>query len=183
MKDPTRHTIWIVAILGVWPALLACAGSGGGAGGAPTETQAAPAETSEAEASVPEVVTRPIGPGGGAITSADDVLEITIPTDALDGELVLAIEPVAEILPRHLGTLWSAVYDLRPVDVAFAAPIRVTITYDPESLISECTCQSLAIAAQTGEDWRGLPPSLDEEAHLVWADAEQASRFALVIIE
>lgn len=70
-------------------------------------------------------VSKPIGPSGGTITSADGRIGLDIPAGALAANTIITIQPVTNTCPGGLGLA----YDLQPNGTKFSAPVTFTYHY------------------------------------------------------
>ncbi|HTE11114.1 MAG TPA: hypothetical protein VK645_09090 [Chitinophagaceae bacterium] len=74
------------------------------------------------------IITKEIGPAGGIIKTADDVVSISIPAGALSANTVIGIEPVTN---TNLAGLGKA-YRLTPHGQQFAKPVALKFSYQDE---------------------------------------------------
>lgn len=71
-----------------------------------------------------------IGPSGGTLHSADGLLSVVIPADALSSNTVITIQPITNHGPLGLGSA----YRLQPEGVNFARPVELEFHYNDELL-------------------------------------------------
>ncbi|MEK7757663.1 MAG: phosphoribosylglycinamide synthetase, partial [Planctomycetota bacterium] len=70
-------------------------------------------------------VEKTIGPAGGTLASADDLLTIEVPAGALGADTQLGIQPLTSTAPNGLGSGFR----LMPAGTTFSSP--VTLTFKP----------------------------------------------------
>ncbi len=75
-------------------------------------------------------VSASIGPSGGALTSADGKLTLSVPANALAGSVMLTILPITNEAPGGLGSS----YRMLPDGQVFAAPVKLALRYDDPDL-------------------------------------------------
>lgn len=118
------------------------------------------------EIGVPDgpVVSKKIGPQGGAISSADNRVTLTIPAGALSKDTEISVQPVTNEAPNGLG----AAYRFSPDGTTFAKPASLTFHYDPRS-VSAISPEGFGIATQ-GADRRWYHTAdvaVDTSAHTI----------------
>lgn len=72
------------------------------------------------------VTTKIIGAGGGAVTSADGTVTLTIPSGALTGNTTVGIEPITS---TNVAALGHTAYRLTPHGQIFAKPVDITFSW------------------------------------------------------
>lgn len=97
-------------------------------------------------------VTTSIDADGGTFSSADGLLEITVPAGSVNAATSFSIQPIVNNCPGGLGQG----YRLLPENVAFAQPILLNFIYPAELIANE---KFLAIAFQ-GTDHTWFAPKL-----------------------
>ncbi|MBN8788348.1 MAG: hypothetical protein J0I84_14750 [Terrimonas sp.] len=105
-------------------------------------------------------VTKTIGVNGGAITSTDGNISITIPAGALADNQEITIQPVVNKLPAAYGNA----YRLTPHEIKFLKPVTIRFRYNEDS-IKNTVPELLGIAYQdqTGKWFNAAEAALDKE--------------------
>jgi len=75
-------------------------------------------------------VEKTIGPAGGTLASADDLLTIDIPAGALGADTLLSIQPLTSTAPNGLGSGFR----LTPAGATFSSPVKLTFKPTTEQL-------------------------------------------------
>jgi hypothetical protein len=94
--------------------------------------------------------TAAIGPAGGAVTSADQRLQITIPAGALCAATTIGIANITNTAPGGIGSA----YRLTPDGQTFAVP--VTLTFKPGDELDTDPLQVRLAFQRTGGAWELL---------------------------
>ena len=115
-----QRAYWLIASV----MIAGCAGctpsAPGGAGGSLPTPRATDVGTPSGSP-----VEKTIGPAGGALASADDLLTIDVPAGALAADTQLGIQPLTSTAPNGLGSGFR----LTPAGTTFSSP--VTLTFKP----------------------------------------------------
>jgi hypothetical protein len=116
-----------------------------------------------------------IGPSGGVITSADEVLTVTVPPGAVTTNTTFSVQPVEDFCPGGMGS-----YRLLPEGMTFAAPVTITFHYTEEDLEGTLS-ELLDIAYQeTDQIWYALSGViLDEQSRTISVDVTHFTDWAL----
>lgn len=103
--------------------LIACSPSSnkGGNGNPPRESPTP----------VGPLVSATIGPAGGALTSSDGVVTLTVPPGAVDGNTTFGIQAVRN--PLADAGIGNA-YELTPDGASFAVPVQLRLGFDPADI-------------------------------------------------
>jgi hypothetical protein len=120
-------------------------------------------------------ITADIGPSGGVITSADEVLRVTVPPGAVATNTTFSVQPIEDFCPGGMGS-----YRLLPEGMTFAAPVTITFHYTEEDL--EGTLSDLLDIAYQGTDqiWYALSGViLDEQSRTISVDVTHFTDWAL----
>ena len=72
-------------------------------------------------------------PTGGAVSLADDAVNLVFPAGALSEQVVITAEP-ATGLPAGPVPISGTAFDLGPDGIVFAEPVTLTIAYDPANV-------------------------------------------------
>jgi hypothetical protein len=119
-EDSMQRAYWLIASV----MIAGCAGctpsAPGGAGGSLPTPRATDVGTPSGSP-----VEKTIGPAGGALASADDLLTIEVPAGALPADTQLGIQPLTSTAPNGLGSGFR----LTPAGTTFSSP--VTLTFKP----------------------------------------------------
>jgi len=154
--------------LGIW---LARRGAGGGSPRAAPELRVA-ARTSAT-----------VGPEGGTVATAG--LEVRFPAGALGAASAVQVG-VLDVAPTPPGgnlVLLSPVWDLDAGPGAFAAPVDVTITYDPARLPAGRTPEHLIGVLATATGYQRLPvAAVDAAQRTVTLRLPHFSRPAIAVL-
>jgi len=105
----------------------------------------------------------PVGCGGGTVTSADGEVGLIIPPTALSQSTSITVAPSTGTVDP--GILAGSVYDLEPSGTTFAAPVTLTIHYDPTKIPAGDDEGSLKLYENSGTGWErvaGSGPSLTD---------------------
>jgi hypothetical protein len=137
-------------------AAAACGGGGGGTGGSPTAPAAGPSAAPDAT----------VGPAGGTVTAAGGAVRLVIPAGALAASTGISIRAATQgPLDPHLVA--GTVFDVTPA-VAFGAPARITLRYDPSRGPSGIDASELRVstldAARTR--WQAVPGGTNDTGAL-----------------
>jgi len=106
-----------------------------------------------------------VGPAGGTFTFANGAVTLTFPAGALPANTVVTVtsSTAASGSPIMIG---SSAYTFAPEGIFFAAPVYVTIAYDPTAIPSGVAESSLRVAKLSSGAWDGLVvSSVDTSAH------------------
>jgi len=79
-----------------------------------------------------------IGPEGGTLVSADAILTLVIPADAVSTPTEFGIEPITNNCPASIG----GAYRLTPDGATFATPVELHFTYTDEDTIGTVSAAS-----------------------------------------
>ena len=104
-----------------------------------------------------------IGPGGGAIATADNAISLVVPPGSLSTPTSISIAPRTGY-PAATGIL-NPVFDLQPDGTKFAVPATLTIREDPRAIPGGESESHLAIETTDGSTWteaRGSVVNLGE---------------------
>lgn len=93
-------------------------------------------------------VEKTIGPAGGTLASADDLLTIEVPAGALGADTQLGIQPLTRTAPNGLGLGFR----LTPAGTTFSSP--VTLTFNPTT--EQLTGTALALTGIGYQDSSGV---------------------------
>mgnify|MGYP001034846927 CR=1 FL=1 len=165
--------------LALLPLLLAaCGGGSGGSSRSPDDTGGTmpPAATPVGTATGP-AVTATIGADGGSLTGADGRLTLVVPPGAVDQDTTFSIQPIENHAHGRIG----GGYRLRPDDVRFAQPLRLTFGYADDELAGTGPT-ALGAAFQRADrvwQWAGTP-TVDATARTVTVETDHFSDWALV---
>lgn len=103
-------------------------------------------------------VTTEIGPSGGSLSSADGILEITIPPGAVTGNTTFGVQPITNFCPGG-----KSAYRLLPEGLTFANPVTLTFHYGDEDIAGTLP-EFLGIAYQGGDKiWYRLPSAVVDD--------------------
>jgi hypothetical protein len=80
-------------------------------------------------------ITKTIGASGGTLSSADGIVTLTVPADALNRSTVFSIQPIENTLPNGIGSA----YRLLPDGITFSKPVTLTFKYNESSLSGSAT--------------------------------------------
>ncbi len=122
-------------------------------------------------------VTKTIGTNGGAITSADSNMSITIPAGALSSDKSITVQPVTRKLPDGYGR----VYRLTPHDISFQQPVTIRMRYDEDS-IKNTVPELLGIVYQdqSGKWFFSGEPVLDKVNHTLTTTTTHFSDWGII---
>src|SRR5215831_5552675 len=159
MRAPSFHTS-ILCSLTLTLAAVGCGGGGGGSGkppgGAPTMMK--------------------VGTTGGAVSSSDGNLAVSIPAGALPGDVTITTEPA--VAPAE-GAV-STVYEIGPTGTQFAMPVTLTLHYDM-AMLNGAAESSLRVATFANGAWQLLPGAVvDMNAKTVSGVTTHLSPYAVI---
>ena len=122
-------------------------------------------------------VTKTIGVNGGAITSADGNISITIPAGALNSDQAITVQPVT----RKLWSGYSRVYRLTPHDISFQQPVTITLRYNEDS-VKNTLPELLGVAyqEQSGKWFSAGESSLDKINHTLTTTTTHFSDWGVI---
>jgi alpha-tubulin suppressor-like RCC1 family protein len=121
-----------------------------------------------------------VSSAGGLAVSADGSASVAVPEGAVTGDdVVVTIEPTADVPPADFGDAVSTVYDFGPDGLVFAKPVLLTFSYDPAALPRNSDPSELRIAFETAGVWLGLPTTVDTAAHTATAAIFHFTRFCV----
>ncbi len=119
-------------------------------------------------------VTATIDASGGTLSSADGILELTVPPGAVSAATVFSIQPITNHCPGGFGIA----YRLLPEGITFAQPVTLTFSYADTLVANE---ELLGIAFQ-GTDKTWFAPkefSLDEAENKISVQTKHFTDFDL----
>jgi hypothetical protein len=120
-------------------------------------------------------VTLEIGPDGGVISSADGLLDVSVPTGAVDANTSFSIQPVTNFCPGGYRA-----YQLLPEGLTFSKPITLTFHYTDDDLAGTST-EFLGVAFQGSEgEWNLVQTELDEHAMTLRTETTHFSSWVMV---
>jgi len=120
-------------------------------------------------------ITADIGSSGGVITSADQVLTVTVPPGAVATNTTFSIEPIEDFCPGGMGS-----YRLLPEGMTFTKPVTITFHYSEEDL--EGTLSEFLDIAYQGPDqiWYALSwVVLDEQSKTISVDVPHFTNWSM----
>jgi N-acetylneuraminic acid mutarotase len=98
-----------------------------------------------------------IGASGGNIVTSDGLVALAVPAGAVAGPTDLVVVN-ASSFPVGAGA-WSAPVDLGPTGTTFAAPVILTLSYDPTQLPPGVPASALGVYVSDGTGWELVPGS------------------------
>ncbi len=102
-----------------------------------------------------ETIKKDIGPAGGALSSPDGRLTLTVPPNALAETVKFSIQPITNNVQTGIGLA----YRLGPDGKTFSTPLELSVRYE-ESDLEGTLAEALAIAFQDKDGkWRVLDPT------------------------
>ena len=119
-----------------------------------------------------------IGAAGGAVTSADGKLTLTIPAGALAAATTIGIQPITNFAHGKVGDAYRAT----PDGQAFAVPVTLSFKYTDEELAGSDP-GVLGVAFQTSDrfwEWLGTPVT-DAAARTVSVNTSHFTDFSKVL--
>lgn len=93
-------------------------------------------------------VEKTIGPEGGTLSSADDLITIDVPAGALGADTLLGIQPLTSTAPNGLG----AGFRLTPAGTTFSSPVKLTFKPSADQLAGT----ALALTGMGYQDSSGV---------------------------
>lgn len=128
-----------------------------------------PVVTAKGEA-VGTAVTKQIDAAGGALTSQDGKLTITVPAGTVSSSTTFSIQPITNTL-----TQGKPAYRLLPEGITLAKPVQLSFSYNNADLAN--TNEDLLILYfQTAQgSWQSLPTALDKNRKLLTASTTHFS--------
>lgn len=123
-----------------------------------------------------------VGPSGGTVTSADGKATLVVPPGALATSLPLALRPVSSVpLDPHAAS--RSGYALDPAGASFAAPVTLTLRYDPSLGPSGTDEAELRIHAVDGGVWEQVSQgAVDVVKHEASAPVRGAGLYGVIWI-
>lgn len=117
-----------------------------------------------------------VGASGGTIISPDGLLTVTIPSQALESETKISIQPLSNEAPLGLGSG----YRLQPEGTKFSKPIQLVFHYS-DALLDGTAADFLWIVTQAADgSWNALLKSVvDKYAKTVTVETTHFSDWAL----
>ena len=96
-----------------------------------------------------------IGPSGGEAVSADGRASARVPADALDGSVVITVEPAKSTdLPQNdEAFIPRSAYEFGPSGQQFSAPVKLAIRYDRARVPANILESSLRLGRAEGGFW------------------------------
>jgi hypothetical protein len=117
-----------------------------------------------------------VGPAGGALTSSDGALTVTVPAGALSADVNLTIAPEASPPAGAIGTT----YDIGPSGTNFAMPVTIRLEYTPGALGS-ADPSTLHVATYAMNAWQPLANgTVDTQGHAVSGTTTHLSPYAVI---
>ncbi len=122
-----------------------------------------------------DAVTLEIGPNGGVISSADGLLEVSVPAGAVAANTSFSIQPVSNFCPGGYRA-----YQLLPEGLTFSKPINLTFHYTEDDLSGTST-EFLGVAFQGSEgEWNLVQTELDDDAKTLRTETTHFSPWVMV---
>lgn len=122
-------------------------------------------------------VEKRIGPDGGFIESADGLMRLDVPADALDDTQLISLVQTDDFPP--VGQV-TPVYEFGPESISFSPAALLTIGYDPERVPQGFDESELRLGVfENG--WEALQDSVvNGDEHTITASVDGFSQFAAV---
>jgi alpha-tubulin suppressor-like RCC1 family protein len=121
-----------------------------------------------------------IAASGGNIVTSDGHVAVAVPAGALAAPTNLTVA-TASSFPVGTGA-WSAPVDLRPTGTTFAAPVILTLSYDPTKLPPGVPPTALSVYVSDGTGWELVPGgTLNALDNTVSVPISHFSTYALTI--
>jgi len=117
-------------------------------------------EPAVTEVGIPDgtAVTKEIGTSGGSFSSADGILDITIPPGAVSSNTTFSVQPITNFCPGG-----KFAYRLLPEGLTFTSPVTLTFHYTDEDIAGTLP-EFLGIAYQGGDKiWYSLPSAVVDD--------------------
>ena len=117
-----------------------------------------------------------VGKSGGAVSSMDGNVGVTIPAGALGTDVMITVAPAEAPASGAVGT----VYEIGPTGTQFAMPVALKLHYDPAGL-GGMPETSLRVATFAAGSWQLLPGAVvDTAAKTVSGLTMHLSPYAIV---
>jgi hypothetical protein len=117
-----------------------------------------------------------VGMTGGAVTSSDGKLALSIPPGAVGSNVTITTEPATPPAEGAVGT----VYEIGPTGTQFAMPVTLTLHYTAAD-VSGMAESSLRVATFAGGSWQLLPGAVvDTQAKTVSGVTTHLSPYAII---
>lgn len=109
-----------------------------------------------------------IGPGGGQIMTDEGTI-VTVPPDALDASVTVAVALNASPPPITQAIALTSAHTLTPEGQTFGVPVCVTLSYEPELLPAGMTGQNVFLytASQDSGAYVPLPTLALDPTHVM----------------
>jgi hypothetical protein len=128
-----------------------------------------PVVTAKGQA-VGTAVTKQIDAAGGALTSQDGKLTITVPAGTVSSSTTFSIQPITNTL-----TQGKPAYRLLPEGITLAKPVQLSFSYNNAD-ITNTNEDLLILYFQTEQgSWQSLPTSLEKNRKLLTASTTHFS--------
>ena len=106
-------------------------------------------------------VEKTIGPAGGTLASADDLLTIDVPAGALAADTQLGIQPLTSTAPNGLGSGFR----LTPAGTTFSSPVALTFKPTTDQLAGTVLALTGIGYQDSSGFWRWMPGVERDEAN------------------
>ncbi len=116
---------------------------------------------------------------GGTVRTADGRVTIDVPPGAVPGDTVITITPSTSYFDDG-AVVPGTVYDFAPDGILFAAPVTMTIAYDPARIPAGIDEADLRIHKAHPSSWSEIAGgALDAGAHLARAEVSSFSSYGV----
>jgi len=121
------------------------------------------------------------GASGCTFTAQQGAVAVTVPTGALTKTLSLTVEK-STAAPANIRLLPKTAFDFGPSGTTFAAPVTVTIKYDPASIAADSPESGLQLYEAVGTSWRVVPGStVNPATRTVTGNVSHFSTYAVLM--
>jgi hypothetical protein len=129
----------------------------------------------EVGSAIGDAVTLEMGPNGGTISSADGLLEVSVPAGTVAANTSFSIQPVSNFCPGGYRA-----YHLLPEGLTFSKPLTLTFHYTDDDLAGTST-EFLGVAFQGSEgEWNLVKTALDDDAKTLSTETTHFSTWVMV---
>ena len=146
-----KRMVGVIVLLVVLFVIAMGCGSGGGGG----NNTAPPAVNNN------DAVTSNVGANGGVLTTPSGNAKLIIPAGALTANTTITVSQNVQN-----GGIGDS-YNFEPTGLTFNTPVTISLKYDPTLLPTGINETDLVIDYQDGDNWVGIPSTVDVVSHVV----------------
>lgn len=149
--------------------LASCGGGGGGTATSPPPTSTSTLTNASAS----------VGVAGGAVQTANAVIRVDIPANALSTTQQITIATAATDTPP--GNVGNVFLNLGPDGTTFSKAVKIQVKYDPQSLSPSMSEGDLTLAYSDANQWNNIPTVVDTVNKTLTAETTHFSTYGVTL--